>query len=91
LISGVEDISAESGLYVFPNPANEEIVIHSSFIPVNETTSISLINVLGEIVQTANVDWSDQVILNIETLPSGIYTLSVEADAQKLTARFFKE
>lgn len=61
------------GFELFPNPAKDFIIIHSSS-PIEE---IRLMNVLGEVVQSAAVDKDFEFNLRLENLESGVYFLQV--------------
>jgi hypothetical protein len=62
---------------VFPNPFVELLNIDLSDSVV-EFTTIELINVMGQVVNTAAVDDSNKKItLNVEEIPSGLYVLNL--------------
>jgi hypothetical protein len=91
IISGIEDLTGDGNISIFPNPANDEIMIQVSSIPANEVTTISIINILGKIVQQEEVRWKDYVTLDVKNLSSGIYLVEVENEKEKFVARFVKE
>ena len=62
-------------LEVYPNPSNGVVNINSS----NTIAKITIVNVLGEIVKTLNVD-SKQVIVDMADLKSNVYFLQITDD-----------
>jgi len=91
LISGITDANGDADISIFPNPAGDVLYIQSSSIQLNEATAISIINVLGQNVLKENVQWKNEVLLDVKNLPSGIYFVKVENDKEKFSARFVKE
>jgi PKD repeat protein len=91
LISGMDDLTGDANLSVFPNPADDEITVQESSLQSNEVTTIFILNVLGKIVQEEKVRWKDHVTLDVRNLPSGIYIVRMENEKEKFAARFVKE
>jgi len=69
--SGVYELNAGS-FEVYPNPSNGIVTINSS----NAISKITIINVLGEIVESVTAD-SKQVVLDMTDLKSNIYFLQI--------------
>jgi PKD repeat protein len=59
LISGIDESNIDAGIYIFPNPVNDELSIQASSIQMNEATSISIVNVLGQKVLQENFAWKN--------------------------------
>lgn len=76
---------------LFPNPATTQLTIQSSSIKTNESTTISIINVLGEMVMQQKVLWKGEATLDVKNLAQGIYLLRMENEKEKLAVRFVKE
>lgn len=66
----VSDLSSESSISVYPNPANDIVNIQSD----KEIKSVQLISVEGKVVRKN----SNSTQINLNGLPSGIYFLKIE-------------
>ncbi|MHC1706862.1 MAG: MBG domain-containing protein [Bacteroidales bacterium] len=80
---------SENGqLVVYPNPAKNETVIHMNNI--KQLESLHFFNLLGEKISLQfNIVHQnpDLLKLNLESLPTGIYFLSLHADNKILTSK----
>jgi len=84
-LAGLNDLSnLESGINLFPNPASNNITIHSE----NGTIySIKLYTTAGKLVkEEANLS-SNHVNLNNLNLTEGLYLCSIEINGQSVTKR----
>lgn len=70
-----------------PNPANEELTIQ---LPQSETGTIEVIDVTGRVVMTEEIA-GQATQLNVSTLPDGLYTVVVHAQANSYTSRFIRQ
>lgn len=78
--TGVED-NAEQNIGVYPNPANEKITIDAANI-----NSVSISNVMGQKVYETSVD-NDQIVIDVNDYPTGIYMIHVVTDEYEVTKR----
>lgn len=70
------------GFFVYPNPTNGEVNIYGSNVD-NGFYSIKILNTLGEIVHTENVQITSNNLnkkISIEQLPMGMYFISIEGN-----------
>ncbi len=74
-ITGTNDVKASS-VVVYPNPGNGKF--HLKINQANQIKSIQITNMDGRTIHFANKILSNQVELNLENQPSGIYFLNVE-------------
>jgi hypothetical protein len=84
-LAGLNDlISTESGINLFPNPASNNITIHSENGTIN---SVKLYTTAGKLVkEEANLS-SNHVNLNNLNLTEGLYLCSIEINGQSVTKR----
>ncbi|MEX0966615.1 MAG: PKD domain-containing protein [Bacteroidia bacterium] len=87
------DESGRSNLSLFPNPANNAVVLTGSNIPQGYYT-LTLINQLGQVVYSQ--DWQQQEnsmsrSLNLAELAPGIYMVVVQSDKLRLLERIVIE
>ncbi|MBK8845575.1 MAG: DUF4397 domain-containing protein [Bacteroidetes bacterium] len=89
LFTGINEALSKSDIVVFPNPANEEIFIS---IPENikGIINISLYDLTGKIIKSETETASNILKLDIQTLPSGIYGISVVAGNNHFSKRIIK-
>jgi len=65
-------------LDVFPNPASEQLFIQANLLE-NESVNLSLVNLIGEAVWTANTNGTAiQQIIEVADLAAGTYLLRLE-------------
>lgn len=77
----------ESDLFaVFPNPTNSKLTIRSK-VDVDE---IRVVDVNGRNLNTFDVNGNQDVVIDVETLSSGIYFLKIHAKNNKQVIRFVK-
>lgn len=57
-------------LEIYPNPAKDELIVKGK-----EMVDVVLYNLVGQPVKNANTNGSDEVRLNVGTLPRGLYLL----------------
>jgi hypothetical protein len=81
----------ESTISLFPNPAITQLTIQSPSIPNNIPTMISVVNILGEIVQRHKIVWTNSVTIPVENLPSGIYLVQAVSEEGKMMGKFVRE
>jgi hypothetical protein len=84
-LASLNDLSnLESGINLFPNPASNNITIHSENGTIN---SIKLFTTAGKLVkEEANLS-SKLVSINNLNLTEGLYLCSIEINGQSVTKR----
>jgi hypothetical protein len=80
----VLEVDNESGINIYPNPANETLYIKSK-APIQ---SISVTNTVG--VQVKNIQTQANTV-DISNLPAGVYIAEVQTTNGKITQRFIKQ
>jgi PKD repeat protein len=91
---GLQNFADNDVIYIYPNPAADQLIINSSSLRANETETVSILNVLGEIVfpsmrlQKRN---GEDIRLDIQKLSSGIYFVEVIGEKEKWVGKFVKE
>lgn len=85
-LHGVEEMN-ENGFSVYPNPANDVLVVetcHGASLQTNAEYKIA--NMMGQTLLKGSID-SKNPQIDINTLPAGMYFLTVEGE----TMRFVKQ
>ena len=65
---GIDDVSSQSGISIYPDPANEYINISTS---QNESGNLTIFNILGEIVYENYME--KRILIHTENWENGIY------------------
>lgn len=81
--TGVADIARLSNISVYPNPANDYIAINNA-----EPVSIEVINTLGQVVKTAELNGSAP--LNVADLKQGNYFIKISSENASTVKAFVK-
>ncbi len=79
-------------LNIYPNPANNQITIHTSYF-LNKEVNVSVLNVLG---QTASPPAllqrrGEDTVIDVSKLSAGMYFLQIKSESKSVVARFVKE
>ena len=82
-VLGVDDVNKNqlSGVKAYPNPANEVLNVSYEFAK-STTATISLTNMLGQVVltQTVNNATYGAAKLNVSSVATGVYMLNIESN-----------
>jgi hypothetical protein len=89
ICEGVSSVEENNllGLNVFPNPANNEITLNSDVLGAGMVT---LVDMTGRVVLQQKTILSSTQKINIQDLPSGIYSLSVIIENNQSVVSFVK-
>jgi len=88
---GFHDFADASGVEVYPNPANDQLAIHSSYFQTNERITVSILNMLGEMLQSEMHNPQSAISLDVSKLSPGIYFLQLKGESGSLVKRFVKD
>ena len=91
--TGVQNLSVNNTLSVYPNPATNNITLAASFAAAQEV-SIEITNVLGQVVYTQNLGTmnagKNNIGINIADLSAGVYTVNVRSANGVSSTKFVK-
>ena len=73
---------------IYPNPSDN--LLNITINKLDENTTISILNVLGEKITSQEMQSIDTQI-STETLKSGMYFISIETPSNKMTKSFIKK
>ena len=92
VIAGIDDCQSKLSFDVFPNPAEDELIISWSNEVTGNNLNISIFDLMGRELKNTNESpssaWNK---INIGQLPSGIYLLKVSDGKIAGTKRFIKK
>ena len=92
VLTGVANLPKGNNYFlsISPNPATNELTIHTSTFN-NEAVTISVMNVLGEVILEEKLNWSDYTTINVKTLKTGIFFLQIMTENGGFVKMFVKE
>lgn len=89
-VAGMEDQTAEFGVNVYPNPANEQLMV-SLNLKESSTVNVEVLNTLGQVVYTSNegqLSGSKNLRINTSEMPAGVYFARVAVGQSTQTTKF---
>ena len=90
---GTHEIEKKSPelMTINPNPSTGIIIISFHKVISHGVVTISIINMLGEMMQEEKLNWSGDASINIKGLAAGIYFLQLKSESGSVVKRFVKE
>ena len=89
--AGIHELmNAANDVNIYPNPASSQLTIHSSSFN-NETVTVFVMNMLGELMQKEKLRWNNEINLNTANLPAGVYVFQMQSEYGSAVKRFVKE
>jgi hypothetical protein len=85
---GIANYSYGTNAHVYPNPVGNALTVSLPF--VSEKTTVSLIDVLGKELMTANGSGSEIVLQNV-AVPAGVYLVKIVADGKTQLVKVIKQ
>lgn len=79
--TSINNLNLDNKIVVYPNPTSEQIFV--SFKESQSAVNIFICDILGKIVKEVSLSQvytNEEVNINVEDLPSGVYTLRVVGD-----------
>ena len=91
IVLGINEVhNALNNLAIFPNPSEDELNVHFS-VPSNNDVFIKIQDVVGKTEQSQTIkaiEGSNMVLLNTQSLSSGIYFLNIQIGNSSKTIQF---
>ncbi len=85
-VSDVEDL--ERNINIFPNPANTELNILFNKVNIENATTVTLINILGQTMQEQHFNNTPELVrINTSTFAAGMYYLKIQNSNQIATSK----
>lgn len=82
----IVQVSEVETIHLYPNPANKEFTIK---VFGEGPASLQVTNALGQVVLIKNIQLEEVSVVNIETLPEGIYVLKITTGEQRYFSKRF--
>ena len=87
--SGIHDVLSQNSFDIYPNPTNGVFSIDLKFYNPKQTTSLSILNVLGETVKNIPVISNNSIRIDASELTNGVYYLQVKMVNRTETKKIF--
>jgi hypothetical protein len=82
---GINEISSENSLNIFPNPATNNITIETP-----QKANIMIINLQGQIINTLQTK-EDKTTVDVSALPGGVYIIKLNTADGSVVRKFVKD
>jgi hypothetical protein len=90
-VAGIKENNAATTVKLFPNPASDKLVVSSNNLKAS-TGQIEIYDVIGNKVKSVNnVDFTNDVIIDIADLNQGGYFIKVNTSQGVITNKFLKQ
>ena len=86
--TGLEAISNNSSIIVYPNPANDYITVKSEGEPIEEYL---LYNINGQLIDKGMVNFIDELTIPLTNVKAGVYFLHTRTHSELSVSRFVVE
>lgn len=89
-VAGIEDQTAEFGVSIYPNPANEQLMVAVN-LQESSTVNVEILNTLGQVVFSNNegqLSGSKNLRINTSEMPAGVYFARVAVGESTQTMKF---
>ena len=84
------DLPAKAGqITIYPNPAGDYVNLNIEE-QISDKLTVSIKNIMGDLVQSTDHDGSSEIQLNTATLPPGSYLVVISSSERIWTGRFMK-
>ena len=87
--TSVNELITENQFSIHPNPSSENITISWNESMKDKVVSVTLINTMGETLQTSFSPKED-ARFNVQSLPDGVYFVKINTGHRSVTKRFVK-
>lgn len=92
LATGIKNNSIASNINIYPNPNNGQFIIELNS-KQSGTASINIINTLGQVIQSSNVNIKtneNKIPINLSGIANGTYHIHLIIDNEKYTDKIIK-
>ncbi len=86
---GVENLTAMNDIYVYPNPASNELTVYAS--QLNEADFVYIYDLTGKKIHAEHINNQQQITMNISDLNAGIYFIVLQNGSTLNTKQFVKK
>ena len=89
--TGIKEIQQTADIKIYPNPANGRVTLSfPSYMTEDEGVNVEIFNILGKTVLSHHAS-GNQIDMDIDSLPAGIYVVRCVKDDKVISKRFVKQ
>ena len=89
-IADIEDIKNTNSFTLYPNPANDNIIIENTTFKINDDEIISIYNIQGQLLLQQPIK-QQKTEINISSFAGGMYYVKVENEKGIAVKKFIKD
>jgi hypothetical protein len=89
-INSIEDKAEINDIQIYPNPAEDFIIITSNQL-LKSNTVLSIYDITGKLIIEDNVSMTNNLKLNVSTLNAGVYFIQLKNGDGMFTQKFIKK
>ena len=86
--NSIHDINAENGILIYPNPVHEQLTVNCGELNIE---TIEITDILGKRVMRHKFFNDFPVLIDVSSLKSGVYFISIQTAQGLFTEKFVKE
>ena len=86
ICEGINDLQSASPFNIYPNPATNEFMIEQMY-DFNKKYGIEIRNMNGELMLRSNLDNNGKKLIDIKSLPCGVYLLRLYNEKESYTKK----
>jgi len=87
---GINDTqNTDLSLQVYPNPSSDNII--NIIFPLIKEGRYNILNIIGEVLISADIRNTDRIVINSEKFSSGCYIVQVQSDNNSFIGKFIKQ
>jgi hypothetical protein len=87
-LTGISELNTSKTVFIFPNPATDNITIRTSQTPI--PSQLSIMNVNGKVLLTRKIT-EPKTTIDVSTLPGGVYFVRLVGAGGVQVGKFVKE
>lgn len=85
-----ENFVLDEAIEIYPNPSSHQFYLKNSS-KISQSLTVSIFNMLGQNIKTIVSDFSDERLIDISNLESGLYIVKIESNTSSVTKRLIKD
>lgn len=87
--NNISNLDKSSNFSIYPNPINDKLNIQ--FENRISLAEIKILDVLGQVIMTRNLNYLDNTSLDLSVISMGVYFIQVNINSKLITQKFIKQ
>ncbi|MFA5819915.1 MAG: SBBP repeat-containing protein [Bacteroidales bacterium] len=85
VVTGLSDLSDNKNIYIYPNPATDNLTIEAP-----QKSTIEILDIQGQLIKTFAIN-GNKTSINVSAFPSGMYFVKAKTEKGVAVKKFVKE